>query len=84
MSLASVYVPGRTEARFATRSTDPDALRTLPEAGPPGLIATETSTIAGCVADACADPHLPHLVLDPMHEAWITRQFQRRTTGGPR
>lgn len=78
-SLACLYDPDTTAARFATVLTDPDALRKLLEAERPGLVVFETCTVAGWVADLCTELGLPFAVADPMHEAWSWRKVNRKT-----
>jgi hypothetical protein len=53
-SVACLYDPKTQEARYSTIATDPDVLRGFLAAHRPDLVAFETRTVAGRVADACS------------------------------
>jgi transposase len=78
-SLACLYDTDTTAARFTTIHTDPADLRKFLEAERPGLVVFETCTVAGRVADTCAELGLAYLVANPMHEAWSWRKVKRKT-----
>jgi transposase len=78
-SLACLYDPQTTAARFTTVHTDPADLRKLLEAERPALVVFETCTVAGWVADLCDELKLPYAVANPMHEAWSWRKVRRKT-----
>ena len=78
-SVACAYDTATAAARFATVHTDPDDLRKLLGAERPGLVVFETCTVAGWVADTCAEIGLEFVVADPMHEAWSWRKVKRKT-----
>ena len=88
-SVACTYDPGTTAARFATIPTDPDDLRELLEAERPDLVVFETCTVAGWVADICAELGLAYLVANPMQRGLELAQGQaqdrprRRPEAGP-
>ena len=78
-SVACADDPDTTAARFATVHTDPADVRRLLEAERPGLVVFETCTIAGWVADTCAELGLDYAVANPMNEAWSWRKVKRKT-----
>ncbi|HWE36426.1 MAG TPA: IS110 family transposase [Isosphaeraceae bacterium] len=78
-SLACLYDTDTTVARFTTIPTDPADLRKLLEAERPGLVVFETGTVAGWVADTCAELEVAYAVANPMHEAWSWRKVKRKT-----
>lgn len=78
-SVACTYDTETTAARFTTAPTDPPGLRALLEAERPGLVVFETCTVAGWVADLCAELGLPFEVANPMGEAWSWRKVKRKT-----
>ena len=78
-SVACLYDPTTSATRFATVLTDPDALRKFLDAERPGLVVFETCTVAGWVADRCAELGLEFAVANPMHEAWAWRKIKRKT-----
>ena len=78
-SVACAYDTTTTVVRFTTVPTDPDDLRELLAAERPGLVVFETCTVAGWVADTCAELGLAYQVANPMHEAWSWRKVKRKT-----
>jgi transposase len=78
-SVACSYDPGTHDTSFTTVPTDPDAIRGLLATGRPDLVAFETCTVAGWVADTCAELKLPYLVANPMGEAWRWSRVKRKT-----
>src|SRR5262245_7658072 len=78
-SVACLYDPDTTTARFTTIHTDPQGLRKLLAAERPALVVFETCTVAGWVADTCAELGLPYAVANPMNEAWQWRKIKRKT-----
>ncbi len=78
-SVACAYDTATTAARFTTVHTDPDDLRKLLDAERPDLVAFETCTVAGWVADLCGELGLEFAVANPMHEAWSWRKIKRKT-----
>ncbi len=79
-SLACLYDTETTAARFPTIHTDPPGLKKLLEAERPALVVFETCTVAGWVADTCAELGLPYAVANPMNEAWSWRKVRARPT----
>jgi hypothetical protein len=77
-SVACLDDPQTTDARFTTVYSHPADLRPLLQAERPALVVFETCTIAGWVADLCAELGLVFAVANPMHEAWSWRKFERR------
>jgi transposase len=78
-SVACLYDPATTEARFTTIHTDPDDLRRLLQAERPATVVFETCTVAGWVADTCDELKVAYLVANPMDEAWSWRKVKRKT-----
>lgn len=78
-SVACAYDPETTAARFTTVPTDPHGLRKLLQDERPALVVFETCTVAGWVADLCAEVGTPYAVANPMHEAWSWRKVKRKT-----
>src|SRR4051812_28266357 len=78
-SVACLYGTEATSARFTTVHTDPADLRKFLESERPGLVVFETCTVAGWVADLCAELKLPYEVANPMNEAWSWRKVKRKT-----
>jgi hypothetical protein len=78
-SVACLYDPATSAARFATVHTDPAGLREFLQAERPGLVVFETCTVAGWVADLCSELGLELIVADPMHEAGPWNNFKRKT-----
>jgi transposase len=78
-SVACLYDPDTTQARFTTIHTDPRDLRKLLQAERPALVVFETCTPAGWVADTCAELEVAYLVANPMGEAWQWRKVKRKT-----
>jgi len=78
-SVACLYDPCTTAARFTTVHTDPAELRKMLERESPALVVFETCTVAGWVADLCGDLGLAFAVANPMHEAWQWRKVKRKT-----
>jgi transposase len=78
-SVACLYDPATTQARFTAVHTDPTDLRKLLQAERPRLVVFETGTVAGWVADTCDELGLAYLVANPMHEAWSWRKVRRKT-----
>jgi transposase len=78
-SVACLYDPATSAARFATVHTDPAGLREFLQSERPGLVVFETCTVAGWVADLCTDLGLEFVVANPMHEAWSWRKVKRKT-----
>jgi hypothetical protein len=76
-SVACCYDPGTHDAAFTTVPTDLDAIRALLQDRRPDLVAFETCTVAGWVADTCAQLKLPYLVANPMGEAWRSSGEQK-------
>jgi transposase len=78
-SVACLYDANTAVTRFATVPTDPAGLRTFLQAERPELVVFETCTVAGWVADTCAELGLEFAVANPMHEAWSWRKVKRKT-----
>ena len=78
-SVACSYDPRTHDATFTTVATDPDAIRALLAGYRPDLVAFETCTVAGWVADTCAERKLPYQVANPMGEAWRWSRVKRKT-----
>ena len=78
-SVACWYDPRTRDAAFTTVATDPDAIRTLLSDRRPDLVAFETCTVAGWVADICSELGLAYQVANPMDEAWRWSRVKRKT-----
>src|SRR5262245_12861462 len=78
-SVSCLYDPKTLEARYQTITTDPDTFRTHLGRSRPELVVFETCTIAGWVADTCAELRLAYQVANPMNEAWQWRKVKRKT-----
>jgi transposase len=78
-SVACAYDPSTREALDSTIPTDPETLRGFLAAQRPDLVLSETCTVAGWLADACTERVLPHLVANPMGEAWRRPKVKRKT-----
>jgi transposase len=78
-SVACAYDTETNAARYTTIHTDPADLRKLLEAERPGLVVFETCTVAGWVADTCAELGCAYAVANPMGEAWSWRKVRRKT-----
>jgi transposase len=78
-SVACLYDPETRAARYHTIATDPDVLRGFLAAHRPDLVAFETCTVAGWVADTCSALGLAHRVANPLGEAWQWTKVKRKT-----
>ncbi len=78
-SLACFDDPATTDARFLTVTTDPNALRSILQAGRPDLVVFETGTIAGGVANHCDELGLTSVVANRMHSARSWCKLKRKT-----
>jgi transposase len=78
-SVACAYDPSTQEADYSTIPTDPDTFRGFLAARRPDLVVFETCTVAGWVADTCAELALPHLIANPLGEAWRWSKVKRKT-----
>ncbi len=80
--VACPYDPDTTQARFTTVPTDPQDPRKFLEAGRPGTVLFETCTIAGWVADTCANPGLAYIIADPVDAERAQAQAANDCGGG--
>jgi transposase len=78
-SVSCLYDPRTLEARYETLTTDPDTFRKHLAGLRPELVVFEACTIAGWLADLCAELGLAYRVANPMNEAWQWRKVRRKT-----
>ena len=78
-SVACSYDTNTNNPSFASLHTDPGEFRRFLLRQQPTLVVFETCTIAGWVADLCAELKLDYAVANPMNEAWAWRKVKRKT-----
>src|SRR5262245_19146656 len=77
-SVSCLYRPAAQEARYDAIDTDPTILRRHLEHLRPDLVAFETGTVAGWVADLCDALGIARLVADPRNDARRRSEVKRK------